>query len=428
MAGELLASNIRLAPRPEEADVVIVNTCAFIEEARREAFAIIQEVCRLKAVGHCKAVLVAGCLPQRYQAELAERLPDVDGFIGLDELDLVPTIVERLARGEHVLWAISRTPRKLFAPRFPTLLFTGGPWAYLRIAEGCRHRCSFCAIPAIRGRMRSRPLSDILREAEQLLAAGVRELNLIAQDITAYGRDRVDGNDLAAVLRAIGGLGGRFWIRLLYAYPSAINDKLLHTMANIPQVCHYLDVPIQHSHPDILRAMARADTIRPLATLAARARAVMPDIALRTTCLVGFPGETETRFRHLLEFIRHTEFTHLGVFCFSPEEGTPAAAMSRRPARRVAEQRRARLMLLQRHIVRRHAVLLLGSETELFLEKPPQAGRKSWIARSAYQAPEIDGRIFVTDVPPGARPGDFVRARYTAISGYDLRAVAVSKV
>ena len=219
------------------------------------------------------------------------------------------------------------------------MVFSGAPHAYIKVAEGCNHRCAFCAIPAIRGRFRSRPIARILQEAESLLEAGFRELDLVSQDVTAWGSDLPGGQRLPELLRALGGLGGRFWVRLLYGYPTRVSDRLLEAMAEVPQVCPYLDVPIQHSHPAVLTAMRRADTIAAVGDLPRRARRAMPDVALRTTCLVGFPGETEPRFRHLLRHVAAAGYDHLGAFVFSPEAGTPAPDLPGRPRLATAERR-----------------------------------------------------------------------------------------
>jgi ribosomal protein S12 methylthiotransferase len=300
----------------------------------------------------------------------------------------------------------------------PAVVFTGGPFAYLKIAEGCDHRCTFCAIPGIRGAYRSRPIRNIVREAETLLAKGNRELNLISQDTTAYGTDLGDGVDLPALLRALGKLGGRFWVRALYGYPPSVDDRLLAAMAETPAVCHYLDLPIQHSHPDILRRMGRAKSVD-LERVIRRIRRALPDVTLRTTCLVGFPGETEEHFRHLVEFVQRTGFDHLGVFAYSPEEGTPAERMPDRPPHRVANARRAALLRVQAGIVARRAAALKGRTAEVLLESGKGAG---WIARAARQAPEVDGVTRVARLPPGHKPGDFVTVRYTGAAGYDLKA------
>ena len=425
MAGSLISDDIRLAPSPEDAEIVIVNTCAFIEEAREESLDSIRYACELKETGPCLAVIVAGCYPQRYREQLQQDLPQVDAVIGLDQLEEISHIARRLAQGERNIYEVSGNSTKVFDPRLPGLVFTGGPYAYLKIAEGCNHRCGFCAIPGIRGRYRSRSLSSVRKEAEQLLDRGIRELNIISQDVTCYGTDLKDGTDLAGLLQELGSIGGEFWIRLLYGYPSRLTDGLLSTMAAIPQVCRYLDVPIQHSHPEILKAMLRADTVKPVMSVAPRVRAVMPDVVLRTTCLVGFPGETEEHISHLLEFIKETRFDHLGVFTFSPEEGTHAMGLPDHPAPAVAEERRERLMLAQKEIVDAKAAAIVGTEAEVLLENRIQDRESLWVGRSRRDAPEIDGEVLVSNVEPDNHAGDFIHIRYTAPDEYDMKATQV---
>jgi len=279
-----------------------------------------------------------------------------------------------------------------------------------------------------------------VREAEHLLESGFRELVLISQDVTSYGRD-LPNADLPRLIRALGRIGGTFWIRLLYGFPSRVTDDLLETMAAVPQVCHYLDLPIQHSHPQILQAMRRARTVRHVHHMAARLREAMPDIALRTTCLVGFPGETEEHFRHLVEFVRRTEFDHLGVFVFSPEEDTAAARLLARPPRKLAEERRRRLLTAQKEIVDRMAAARTGEQTTVLLERP--VGRPArrpdgtladadpqraewWVGRAPRQAPEVDGETLVSGIGPKTEACDFVAVRYTGFADYDMLAAAVA--
>lgn len=422
MAGSLLSAGIALAPAPEEAEVIVVNTCSFIEDAREESVEAILSACALKERGPCRAVIVAGCLPQRYRGELVDSLPEVDAFMGLDELEQIPFIVERLARGEGGISLISGQAERLFEPRTPAPVFTGGPFAYVKIAEGCDHRCTFCAIPGIRGSYRSRAVAAVVKEAGTLLESGIRELNLISQDITVYGRDRDDGTDLPGLLRALGGLGGKYWIRLLYGHPVGVTDDLLSAMADVPQVCRYLDIPIQHSHPSILKAMGRGNTIRQVDELAKRVRAALPGAALRTTCLVGFPGETEEHFSHLEDSIRRMKFDHLGAFVYSPEEGTPAVKMPDTPSRAVAEERRDRLMTAQREVVAEKCRTLIGTAAQILLERPHPDHDNVFIGRSEHQAPEVDSEVLVEGVPADVDAGSFVRVNYTERLDYDMKA------
>lgn len=422
MAEGLLDADIVLAPSAGEADVVIVNTCAFIEAARAESDEMILEACGLKAAGNCRAVLVAGCMPQRYRDDIADTYPDVDAFIGLDELDKLGDIVRRIVAGTEHIVEVSSEPRRLFEPGERTVIFTGGPFAYLKIAEGCNHRCGFCAIPAIRGVHRSRSIESVVGEASSLLSQGFRELNIISQDVTAYGLDSDGAHSLPGLLTALGRLDQDFWVRLLYGYPTGVTDELLETMARTPQVCEYLDIPIQHSHPDILRAMRRTETIESVNSLVARVRDALPGAALRTTCLVGYPGETDAHFEHLLAFIREMRFDHLGAFTFSPEQDTYALDLPDPIPFQLAEERSERLMQAQKEIVDARASALVGHEARILLEHPAPDEEGIWIGRSRRLAPEVDGAVIVGGVPNHCQPGDLVTVQYTEACDYDMLA------
>lgn len=426
MAGNLIADGITLAPSPEEADVVLVNTCSFIKDARDESMDSIESACEMKRAGQCRHVVVTGCLPQRYRHDLLEQMPDVDAFVGLDELEDVGTVIKSITGGKDRILSVSQTPTRLYDPKVSGIVFTGGPYAYLKIAEGCNHLCSFCAIPDIRGTHRSRPMASIVKEAEELLEMGYTELNLISQDVTFYGRDLNNGNDLPALLRELGKIGGHFWIRLLYGYPSHVTDKLLEAMGEVSQICHYLDLPIQHSHPDVLKGMKRGGTSDAVCKMGSHIRGFLPDAVLRTTCLLGFPGETENHFNHLLEHIQATQFDHLGAFVFSPEDGTPAMEMPNRPSEKVAEHRRNRLMTCQMDIVDTKLSGLIGCEEEAILESQDPENEASWVGRTPRFAPEVDGEVLIQNVKNG-RPGAFVPVRYTAQHDYDMEAEQIDQ-
>ena len=422
MCGVMLTEGVDLAPNPDEADVVLVNTCAFIQSARDEADAEIRRAVSLKGEGKVGAVVVAGCLVQRFGAELAAKYPEVDAWIGIDHLEDIAAVVKRVGRGgrsrRRTQILVGERAERVFEPRIPSLSLSGGPFAYLKIAEGCNHACAYCAIPGIRGRLRSRGVANIVSEADELLKAGVRELDIVAQDVTAYGRDKRNGVRLPALLGALDELKGRYWTRILYGYPSYVDDSLLEAFASMKHLCRYIDIPIQHSHPDILRAMRRADTVRFVESLPARLRAACPGIAIRTTCLVGFPGETEEHFRHLCDFVREARFDALGVFAFSREEGTAAAEMPDQVPAAVAEERRDRLMRIQRRIQREALRARVGRKPMALLIRPAAGGR--WEARTEWQAPEVDGVTLVAGCGPKAKPGDFVRVEITGARGYDL--------
>lgn len=425
MAGVLLSEQIEIAPTPEDADVILVNTCSFIQDARAESVAAILDACALRDEGRPRAVVVAGCLPQRYREELAASLPEVDAFVGLDDLEAIGRTVKRVSAGRETPFAIGTAPHRLYEPRLPALALTGGPFAYLKIGEGCNHPCAFCAIPSIRGAYRSRPVDALVRETEALLEAGVREINLISQDTTSYGRDLAPAaTDLARLLRALGDIGGDFWIRILYSYPSEVSDVLLGAMGEVAQVVPYIDIPIQHSHPDILRAMRRAETCRAVAALPERVREQLPGVTLRTTCLVGFPGEKRAHFAHLRDHVREARYDHLGAFAFSPEEGTVAEDLAQRPRPETARRRRGKLLALQQELVADRNAALVGCEDVALLEAPhDDAG--VWQGRTPRQAPEVDGVTVVRGVPAATEAGTFVSVRYTGCREYDLMAEAI---
>lgn len=423
MASLLLSNGVGLAPRVEDADVVIVNTCAFIGDARRESVDAILDACSLKRKGRCRAVVVTGCLPQRYRKDLARSLPEVDAFVGLDAIGGIARIVAGAANGARTFSVPDGESRSLYEPQRGRVLFTGGVYAYLKVAEGCNHRCSFCAVPLIRGRYRSRSVASIVKEAEGLLEQGVRELNVISQDTASYGLDLKDGSDLSKLLRRLDKIGGRFWIRIMYVHPSHVDRRMLETMAELPRVCKYLDMPVQHSHPEILKAMGRPSGPRSaVRSLPGLARSIMPDISLRTSLIVGFPGERSEHFRHLQEYVKEMKFENLGVFTYSLEEGTRAASLPGRVPDAVSSKRRRALMLAQQAMVIERGRKRVGHRDGLLIEKRVFRSKSAWLGRSGGQAPGIDGETIVRGLPAGDQRGRFVRVEYEESRGYDMLA------
>lgn len=414
-----------------DADAILVNTCAFIESARAEAVDAIEEACSRKHARGRRgrggpAVIVSGCLPQRYREKVFEACPEVDAAVGVDDLERVPEVVraaiDRAAAGAAPLDAVTRGPStRLFTAAEPWFVLTPGPYAYLKIGEGCRHACAFCAIPGIRGRLRSRPQATLVEEARALVGHGIRELDVIAQDVTSYGRDLRDGTSLPGLLRALDALPGEFRVRMLYGHPAGLTDELLETVAGCRRVVPYFDIPIQHASPAVLRAMDRRDTVAEVPRMAARIRARVPGAVVRTTCLVGFPGETAAMFDELLRFVKEARFDHLGAFAFSSEEGTKADRMPGKVPARTAEARRRRLMEAQARIVAETLEGLVGTEATALLEAPPAEPGAPWTARTERQAPDdIDGVTYVRGLGAKARPGDFVRVRIAGHTDYDL--------
>jgi len=396
MLGELARRGYEVVNDLAEAETVVVNTCAFIDEAKQESIDAILEVVARKGQG-VERVLVAGCMVNRYGDELAREIPEIDGFVGLDQLRDVGRLVE--LGGGPPLPAPSHL---VFDHTAPRLLTTRGH-AYLKVAEGCNNPCTFCAIPLWRGRFRSRTIDSLVAEARQLAAAGILELNLIAQDTTRYGEDLgLRRHGLLRLVEALLGATSIPWIRFLYAYPTTLDEDLLRLMGGEPRFCSYLDMPLQHSHGEMLRAMRRGGDASRYLRLLERARELVPDVALRSTFIVGFPGETEEHFSDLLGFVERARFDHLGAFAFSPEPGTPAAVLGGRVPRQVARRRLRQLLAAQRPIALAARRRLVGRRLEALIEGPSAETEHLLAARLQGMAPEIDGQVLINDVEPGA--------------------------
>jgi len=419
MLGRLALAGYAIAERVEDADVVVVNTCSFIESAREESVQAILEVADLREAGLLRGLVVAGCLPQRYGADLAKELPEVDAFVGTGRFqDIVPILDDALqGRGRGIYVEAGRT--HLYDEDEPRLLIGPGHSAYLKISEGCDRVCAFCAIPGIRGRFQSRAPESILAEARQLAESGVRELNLVAQDATAFGKDRTGRPDLAGLLQALDRVEGLDWIRQLYLYPTAVSDALLDVLADAERVLPYVDVPLQHASDPVLRAMRRGATEARQRALVERIRSKVPGATLRTTFIVGFPGETDADFERLCDFVREVEFDRVGVFRYSDEEGTAALDHANKVPRSVARARHRELMGLQRGIMARKLEGLVGQVHPVLVDEVADGSPRG---RLASQAPEIDGVVFLTGP---VRVGDLVAARITRVrDGVDLEAEA----
>ncbi|MGE5484507.1 MAG: 30S ribosomal protein S12 methylthiotransferase RimO [Ignavibacteriales bacterium] len=419
MLGLLAEAGYEITAEAAEADALLINTCGFIEAAKRESIDTILEMAEHKATGRCRALIVAGCLSERYREELLRHMPEIDSMIGIGEVVNIVDVVDRTLRGER-LARFSRPPRWSTGdpaarplPRFP---LTMPHTAYLRIADGCSNRCSYCAIPAIRGALRSRPLEELVRESERLATSGVREVVLVAQDSTAYGMDLYGEARLPALIKMISSAGGLRWIRLMYCYPSRISDELIDVMASEPRVCRYIDMPVQHASDRILRGMNRSHDSAAALRAVRNLRAAVPGIAIRTTFMVGFPGEGEGDFEELLAFMMAARFDRAGVFAYSSEEGTPASAMKPQVPPRVKRERFRRAMELQKGISREINQGLIGSKIEILIEG--RAGRSRWVGRTYRDAPGVDGVVRVRG--EGLAPGCFVTGLVTRVSAYDL--------
>jgi len=415
MLGLLDAAGFPIAERAEDAECLIVNTCAFIDRAREESVQTILELARLKERGRCRALIVTGCLTQRYGAEVMQEMPEIDGILGTANLPAIVDLVRQAANRHD--WATAAPPGYLYDASTPRLLTAKVPYAYVKIAEGCDMGCTFCAIPQFRGRHRSRPLADIVREVEGLAARGVQEAILVSQDTLAYGRDLPGNGDIGALLLALGDTRMP-WIRPMYLHPAHVNDRLVETWARA-RVVPYLDLPIQHADDAILRSMRRAVTARRMQDIVTRFRAAIPGVTVRTTVLVGFPGESEAAFERLLEFVDEVRFDRLGVFTYSPEEGTPSPGYGGQVTPEVAAERAARVQEAQDAIAWERASKLVGTFAEVLVDGPSEDGAFHWEGRTAGQAPEIDGVVYLRGRGDFSA-GRFARVRVVEVDGYEL--------
>jgi ribosomal protein S12 methylthiotransferase len=417
MLGQLCEQGWEVTARPEEASLLLVNTCAFIAPASQEAVDTILELARYKEADPDQRLVVTGCLVQRYREKLAGDLPEVDYFIGVHDF---PALARILAGppGEGLDRLHCGSPPLLYADVAPRRLATPGHLAYLKIAEGCSHRCTYCTIPDIRGPYRSRPPATLAAEAGQLAAAGVKELILVAQDTTAYGQDWGGVPGLPELLRQLGQIPDFTWMRLLYGHPARITPELLEVMAAHPQICPYLDLPLQHGHDEMLKRMGRGHSrARVLATVRL-IREILPGAALRTTVMTGFPGETEEHFEALCELVQEVGFHHLGVFLYCPEEGTPAARLTPAVPRRTARRRARRLKALQARIVKQRLKALVGSVQEVMVDGVSPESDYLLTGRLASQAPDIDGQVYIT--AGTGLIGELQAVRITRALPYDL--------
>jgi len=452
MMGMLTRAGAELVRRPEDADIIVVNTCSFIENAQQESVNTILEMVQHKTEGRARKLVVAGCLVERFREAIRQNIPEVDAVVGTGELEKIlpaagitaPPVVSpfpilssraegeaRLTQGrfsrEDWQGAIADLPNYLYDESTPRVLSTPRHTAYIKIAEGCDHPCSFCIIPQLRGRFRSRRFASVITEAEQLARAGVREITLIGQDTTCYGEDFGLKDGLAQLLETLGRIDGLRWIRFLYAYPNKITARLLETIAACEKICSYVDLPLQHASPAVLKRMKRGGGADIFLRLVEKMRRTIPGVTLRTSFIVGFPGETDEEFDELCGFVQQAEFDWLGVFAYSDQEGAGAFSLGNKLSRREIESRRKHLMQIQRRISRRRKQALVGKRFEFLLEGPSEETDLLLEGRTAMHAPEIDGKVFVNDVPEGLelRAGEFYSCEISTAHDYDLVAKIV---
>src|SRR6476469_9523803 len=450
MMGLLAHSGAEITARAEEADVIVVNTCSFIDSAKQESVDAILEMAQHKAKGRARKLVVAGCLVERYRDEIRKNIPEVDAVVGTGELEHIlyasgvtpaprpsspspfnilgsrPEAAAREQQGrfsrENWEGAIADLPNYLYDENTPRVLATAGHTAYIKIAEGCDHPCSFCIIPQLRGRFRSRRFESVIAEAEQLARRDVREITLIGQDTTCYGEDFQLKDGLASLLEQLAGIEGLRWVRFLYAYPNKITGHLLETIAAHETLCPYIDVPLQHASASVLKRMKRGGGAELFLRSIEKMRGAIPGVTLRTSLIVGFPGEPERGFEDLCEFVRQAEFDWIGAFGYSDEEGSPSHALPGKLSSREIERRRKHLMAIQRQISRRKKKRLVGREYDLLLEGPSSETDLLLEGRTHMHAPEIDGKVLVNDLGErgDVRAGEFYRCRIMEAHDYDL--------
>ncbi|NSE47841.1 30S ribosomal protein S12 methylthiotransferase RimO [Dorea formicigenerans] len=416
MLGLLDKKGYQIVDSEEDADIIVVNTCCFIHDAKEESIQTILEMAEYKKEGKLKALIVTGCLAQRYQQEIIDEIPEVDAVLGTTSYDhIVEAVEEALAGNGHV---VLEDVDALPDVKEKRLVTTGGHYAYMKIAEGCDKHCTYCIIPKLRGNYRSVPMEKLLAEAKDLADQGVKELILVAQETTVYGKDLYGEKSLHKLLRELCKISGIQWIRILYCYPEEIYDELIRTIKEENKVCHYLDLPIQHASDAVLKRMGRRTSKAQLVEIIEKLRKEIPDISLRTTLITGFPGETQEQHEELKDFVDEMEFDRLGVFTYSPEEDTPAATMTEQIPEEVKEDRQAELMELQQEIAFDLAEDMVGREVLVMIEGKV-ADENAYVGRTYKDAPNVDGLIFI-NTDEELMSGDFARVRVTGALEYDL--------
>jgi len=427
MLGLLQLDGYELVGDPDGADFVIVNTCGFIEQARAESFAAIDEMLELKRAGRTRGVIVSGCLAQRQQDDLFVQRPEIDSLVGVFGREEITKVADRLLGNLHEQRTVFQpAPIRALADR-DRLRITPRHFAYLKISEGCDRLCTFCAIPTMRGKHATKPMEEVVHEAEELAADGVRELIIVAQDTTYYGMDLYGEPRLAELLRQLDQVPGIEWIRLMYFYPMYVTDAVIDVIAQGQKILPYIDMPLQHINDQMLRRMSRRVTRAETEALLAQLRQRVDALTLRTTLITGFPGETEAEFQELCDFVTEQRFDHLGVFTYSYEADTPAARLPDHLPEEVKEERRARLMAAQQPIAFARNEQQLGRQTDILLDRPVEGEHNVWLGRSRADAPDIDGVVYVTGGKRKLAAGNLVHCEIVACQGYDLAAVPVGK-
>lgn len=423
MYGLLNEADCSFVDDPSGADVIVVNTCSFIQPATEESVDTVLEMARYKEMGDCKKLVVTGCMVQRYGQSLEAELPEVDHFLGTGEYHRIANVLE--ARGQSLERSVLSTPTYMHDEAVPRVHSWSKCSAYLKISEGCDHKCTFCIIPRLRGRLRSRTVPSLVAEAQNLVDSGIVELNLISQDSTAYGRDLRDGTGLTLLLDKLSEVDKLRWLRLHYAYPHGLPEGLLEHLASNPKVCRYLDIPLQHASGSVLKGMRRGVTRAGQERILDRVRQHVSDIAIRTTFIVGFPGETDSDFMELYDFVEQQRFDHVGVFTYYPEDSTPGALLPNQVDEAVKQERQEALMSLQRGISRSKLEACVDTERVVLVEGLSEESALLMRGRLETQAPDVDGQVYISNPSPELAIGDFVRVRIDQVSDYDLAGEAI---
>ena len=416
MLGLLASRGHQMVDSEEIADVIVINTCCFIHDAKEESIQTILEMAEYKKAGSCKAMIVTGCLAQRYKQEIIDEIEEVDAVLGTTSYDKIVEAIDEALAGYTSVEMTDIDALPLVESK--RLVTTGGHFAYLKIAEGCDKHCTYCIIPKIRGNFRSVPIERLLKEAEDLVAQGVKEIILVAQETTLYGKDLYGEKSLHKLLRELCKISGLRWIRILYCYPEEITDELIQVIKEEDKICNYLDLPIQHASDGILKRMGRRTSKEQLVEIIGKLRKEIPDIAIRTTLITGFPGETQEQHEELMEFVDEMEFERVGVFTYSAEEDTPAYSYPDQIPEEVKEERRADVMELQQEIAFEHCENMVGKVLDVMIEGKV-ADEPAYVGRTYMDAPNVDGLIFV-NADEMLMSGDFVRVKVTGANEYDL--------
>ena len=422
MSGSL-SQDYTLVENPEKADIIVVNTCTFIQSAKEESIEAILEMSRLKEFGNCRTLIAAGCLTQQYGQELMQDIPELDGVLGTGNVDEITKLVQASGRTRTTLIK-EGAPDFLYNELMPRIRFTPDYLAYVKIAEGCDNYCTYCVIPSVRGHFRSRPGESVIREVQEMAAQGVKEIMVIAQDTTRYGLDLYGELRLPQLIHQLARIEGIEWIRLMYCYPDRVTDELIDTIRQEPKVCKYIDLPLQHADNKILKEMNRRGTIEEAEALIERLRHAIPDITIRTTLITGFPGESEQEFQNMADFIKRVQFDRLGVFAYSQEENTPAGLRADQVLPEIREQRREQIMQIQQDISLARQQRWVGRVVTVLLEQQLPDGR--WMGRTEGDAPEIDGQVYITGAQSSLRMGNLIKVRILEADSYDLLGEVVS--